>query len=106
MRSTPKDLVNMVSAFNRGDIVSSNMVENILEVPFPEASETQALGWEWIEYDGHKAYSHGGAINGFESFLVHFVDANLTVALMVNRDQYDYTSSTTYAVADLFLDKN
>lgn len=104
MRSTPQDLVNMVSALNKGKLLNPDTIDLMLTVPFPNASKQQALGWEWIDYKGHKAFSHSGAINGFESYLLHLVEPQITIALMVNRDNYDHTSSTTYKVLDLFLD--
>lgn len=103
MRSTPTDLVHLVIALNTDVVVDQNNREEMLSIPYPDASKTQSYGWEWIEYNGRRAFSHGGAINGFESYLVHFVESEVTVALMVNRDNYDHTASTTYRIADLFF---
>lgn len=101
MRSTPSDLVNMVSAIEKGQILSTQTKRLMLSAPFPEVAPDRAHGWRLMTYKNQATYGHGGAINGFESLLVHFIDDEITVALMVNQDDYDHTNATLYKVFDL-----
>ncbi len=101
MRTTPTDLVKMVQAVAHGKVMSEKTKALMLTVPFSQVASDRALGWRWLNHDGHKGIAHGGAINGFESFLVHFIDTDITVAVMVNQDGYDHTSDTLYSVFDI-----
>lgn len=101
MRSTPSDLVKMVSAVQAGKILSAKTRQLMYSVPFPKVAENRMIGWRKDEYKGQLTYAHGGAINGFESLLVHFTKDDITVAVMVNQDDYDHTSSTLYKVYEL-----
>ncbi len=101
MRTTPEDLVTMVQAINSGKVVNDTMRNLMLTVPFPEVANDRALGWRWLEYKGVKAFAHTGAINGFVSFLAHFVDEDITIAIMVNQDDYDYTGATSYKLLEI-----
>ena len=101
MRTTPTDLIKMVQAIDTDKIFKQQTKDLMLSTPFPKAAPDRALGWRWMERDGRKAYSHSGGINGFESFLVHFVEEDITLAVMVNQDDYDYTGSTLYALLDI-----
>jgi len=101
MRSTPTDLVNMVSAIEFGNYLKQETKQLMLNAPFKNVAADRALGWRLMEYQGVKAYGHGGAVNGFESLLVHFIEEEITIAIMVNQDDYDYTSSTLYEMYHL-----
>ncbi|MDF2178095.1 serine hydrolase [Aliiglaciecola sp. CAU 1673] len=103
MLTTPSDLVRMTSALMNGKLMQDATREKMLSVAFPEASKDQAIGWIWREYKGHRAFSHSGGINGFESFLLHLPELSISVALMVNVDDFDYTGRTTYQLLDLYL---
>ncbi|WP_205859216.1 serine hydrolase domain-containing protein [Pleionea sediminis] len=102
MITTPTDLVSMMIALNDGRLVKPKTKLLMWSIPFPKVAPDRAYGWEWISRNGIKLVSHGGAINGFESFLIHDPKRNLTVAVMVNRDGYDHTSRTTFGIFDLF----
>ena len=101
MRSTPTDLVNMVSAIEFESYLKRETKQTMLEAPFKLVAADRALGWRLMEYQGAKAYGHGGAVNGFESLLVHFIEDEITIAIMVNQDDYDFTSSTLYEMYHL-----
>lgn len=101
MRTTPTDLVVMVQAINQGKVMSEKTKKLMLSIPFPTVAADRALGWRWMEHKGRKAFVHSGAINGFESFLAHFVKDDITIALMVNQDNYDYTGETLYKVLEI-----
>ena len=103
MRSTPSDLIRLISAINKDILFSHKTKKTMFRVPFPKQAPDRALGWRVFEYKGYKGIGHGGAVNGFESFLLHLFEPDLTVAVMVNRDDYDHTSSTLYQVMDMFL---
>lgn len=103
MRTTPKDLVKMLGAIQSGKIINEETRDLMFSVPFTKAASERALGWRVYQYKNYQGVGHGGAINGFESFVLHLFEPQLTVAVMVNKDDYDYTSSTLYKVADLFL---
>ena len=103
MRSTPSDLIRLISAINKDILFSPKTKKTMISVPFPKQAPERALGWRVYQYKGYKGIGHSGAVNGFESFLVHLFEPNLTVAVMVNRDDYDHTSSTLYQVMDMFL---
>ena len=91
----------MVSAIQAGNIMSDKTRNLMFSVPFPKVAADRMIGWRKDNYKGQVTYLHGGAVNGFESFLVHFTEDDITVALMVNQDDYDYTSSTLYKVYKL-----
>ena len=101
MRTTPTDLVLMVQAINHGKFMNPQTRSLMLTVPFLGAAGDRALGWRWLEHEGQKAFGHSGAINGFESYLAHFVEDDITVAVMVNQDNYDHTGGTLYKVLEL-----
>jgi len=101
MRSTPTDLVKMVSAIEFDDYLTHQTKQLMLSAPYKEVAIDRALGWRLMEYQGAKAYGHGGAVNGFESLLVHFIEEEITIAVMVNQDDYDFTSSTLYEMYHL-----
>lgn len=101
MRTTPEDLVVMVQGINQGKVLNDSTRKLMLTVPFTEVAKDRALGWRWLDHNGSKAFAHSGAINGFESFLAHFVEEDITIAVMVNQDNYDYTGDTLYHVLAL-----
>lgn len=105
MLSTPTDLVSMVNAITQDKILKPKTLELMWSIPMPNVSPLQAYGWEWINSRGIRAVSMDGAINGFESFLIHIPKNNVTVAFMVNQDGYDYTGRTTLDIAEMFMKK-
>ena len=105
MRTTPSDLVKMLAAINSETLLTARTRAQMFTAPFPDVASQRALGWRTYRYKNMNGIGHSGAINGFESFLLHLFDVDLTVAFMVNKDHYDHTSSTLYQVADLFLNQ-
>lgn len=101
MRTTPTDLVNMVLAIQDNKIFNEQTKALMLSVPFPKTAPDRALGWRYLERKGQLGFLHTGGINGFESFLMHFLKDDITIAVMVNQDDYDYTGSTLYSLFDL-----
>lgn len=103
MLSTPTDLVNMVVALNQGKVLKPETKELMWSIPLQKIAASQTYGWEWINFRNIRAVSMDGAINGFESLLLYVPEGDVTVALMVNQDDYDFTGRTTLDIAEMFL---
>lgn len=44
------------------------------------------FGWEVLQIGGHRLYQHGGAWQGFTTFIARYVDDGLTVIVLTNLD--------------------
>ncbi|MET1257074.1 serine hydrolase domain-containing protein [Aliikangiella maris] len=105
MLSTPTDLVKMVIALNQGRLLKTTTKELMWSVPFPKIADFQAYGWEWIERKNIRGVTMDGQINGFESLILYIPQHKMTVAMMVNQDNYDYTGRTGFGIAELFINQ-
>jgi CubicO group peptidase (beta-lactamase class C family) len=45
------------------------------------------FGWELNEFHGHRLVQHGGAWQGFTSYITRFIDDKVTVAVLANRSR-------------------
>ena len=52
-------------------------------------SHPYGFGWELGSFRGHRMVSHSGGLPGFRAHLARFVDANLTIIVLMNLDDVD-----------------
>jgi D-alanyl-D-alanine carboxypeptidase len=60
------------------------------------------LGWQLGSLGGHRQVHHGGGLPGFQAEFARFVDASLTIAVLVNLDDAD-VESIALGIAALYL---
>jgi hypothetical protein len=48
------------------------------------ATKDYGFGWHLAEYRGHRLVFHGGAWQGFKSFIIRFLDTKLTIVFLAN----------------------
>ncbi|HEU4698890.1 MAG TPA: serine hydrolase domain-containing protein [Gemmatimonadales bacterium] len=89
--STPRELVRWMRALREGKVVSAasyrRMItaEGAARTPSPgDTSMHYGFGLFTRAIHGHRAVEHGGAINGFGSFLADFPDDSVTIAVLAN----------------------
>lgn len=78
--STVEDLARWDRALDRQELISPESYEAL----FAPARDDFACGWVVRDREGHREQSHGGAINGFMSFVARYPDDDLFVAVLAN----------------------
>lgn len=89
--STPRELVTWARALRAGKVVSAESFRRMITPEgagvTPSAADT-AFHYGFAEFlrpiHGHRSIGHGGAINGFGSFLADFPDDSVTIAVLAN----------------------
>jgi CubicO group peptidase (beta-lactamase class C family) len=78
--STTEDLLRWVQGVFGGKLLSPASLQK-MTTPF---KETYACGLGVRTINGHKIISHGGGIEGFQTFLAYYPDDRLTVVVLAN----------------------
>lgn len=84
--STVGDLIDWTRLLHTGGVVSAGSLRQ-MTTPTPLASGDTApygFGLALDELEGHRKIAHGGGIQGFTSYLSHYPDDALTVAVLTN----------------------
>lgn len=91
MCSTVGDLVRWTERLHGGDVVSPSSLAAMTTPTVLTSGDTTSYGFGLGlgELDGHRKVSHGGGINGFTSYLAHYPDDGLTVAVLTNSGSGD-----------------
>ena len=91
MCSTVGDLVRWTEGLHDGDVVSPSSLGAMTTPAVLTSGDTTSYGFGLGlgELEGHRRVSHGGGINGFTSFLAHYPDDGLTVAVLTNSGSGD-----------------
>ena len=89
--STASDLVAWDIALRAGRVVRPETYEE-MTLPFllEDARETEyGFGLFLADRDGRPCVSHGGGIKGFNSFLAHYPEHGVTIAVLSNSEGFD-----------------
>jgi uncharacterized protein YneR len=78
--STTEDLLRWEQALFGGKILSASSLQKMTK-PF---KEDYACGLQVETVKGRKVISHGGAIEGFNTFLAYYPDSKITVVVLAN----------------------
>lgn len=78
--STTQDLLLWQENLFGGKIISSQSLNKMIQ-PF---KNTYGLGVSIQSEDGHPAITHGGGINGFNTFMIYFPEDKLTIIVLAN----------------------
>jgi len=80
------DLIRWTEALHAGEVVSPESLERMTTPTELASGETEAYGFGLGlgELEGHRKVAHGGGINGFSTYLSHYPDDGLTVAVLTN----------------------
>lgn len=84
--STVGDLITWTRALHGGDVVSASSLEQMTTPTRLADGQSRGYGFGLGlgERGGHRYVSHGGGINGFISYLAHYPDDDLTIAVLTN----------------------
>lgn len=84
--STVGDLVTWTEALHGGGVVSDASLQQMTTPTVLNDGQTADYGFglSLSERDGHRMVAHGGGINGFISFLSHYPDDDVTIAVLTN----------------------
>ena len=63
------------------------------------------FGWFIIKVNGHKIIEHGGAWEGFGTYIARYVDDEMTIVVLENRDGSDKTGVHAHIIAGLLNPK-
>ncbi len=102
--STVEDLAKWDLAVAAGKLLKPTSWELTFKPVELKGGKTHPYGYGWAlgEHRGRKTVSHGGSITGFRSHLGRYVEARLTVIVLVNQDGYD-VQALQRRIADLLL---
>lgn len=78
--STTEDLLRWEQGLFGGKLLSAASLKK-MTTPF---KNNYAFGLEVRDAGGHKVIEHGGAINGFSTYLTYFPDEKLTIVVLSN----------------------
>jgi hypothetical protein len=78
--STIQDLLHWQEELFEGNIISSQSLNKMIQ-PF---KNTYGLGVSIQSLNGHRAITHGGGINGFNTFMIYFPEDKLTIIILAN----------------------
>lgn len=81
--SQPEDLLIFIEALFSGEIVSSESIAQMQEI-----KDGYGRGLFSFPFEERTSYGHPGGIDGFVSFLAHFPEEDLSIALCSNGDNY------------------
>lgn len=82
--ATPGDLVKFADALLSGKIVSNQNLELM-----KKRNGNHGMGLSRLQYDHILAYGHEGLLEGFNTFMYHFTEQNITMALTSNGTNFD-----------------
>jgi D-alanyl-D-alanine carboxypeptidase len=102
--STVQDLARWDAVWE-ADRVLSDASRRQMTTPVTLAdgsSHGYGFGWHVGVVHGHKAMFHGGGLPGFAAQYIRFVDARLTIAILLNMDDAD-DQSIVHGVAAIHL---
>lgn len=97
---TLDDMVRWNAALDTGKLLKRSSLEQMW-TPVELASgdtEDYGFGWAFSEANGYWVIEHGGAWQGFRSFIGRFVDRRLSVIVLANLDAAD-VDTIAYEVA-------
>ena len=89
IRSTAGDLIKWTAALHGGRVLSAASYKEMttpVKVSAQKESPNYGFGLGTAPLQGHAAFSHGGAIDGFQANLDYFVKEQLTIVVLVNTD--------------------
>ena len=78
--STTQDLLRWQEKLFGGKVISSQSLNKMIQ-PF---KNTYGFGVSIQSLDGHEAITHGGGINGFNTFMIYFPEDKLTIIILAN----------------------
>lgn len=78
--STTQDLLQWQEKLFEGKIISPQSLNKMIQ-PF---KNSYGLGVSIQSFNGHKAITHGGGINGFNTFMIYFPEDKLTIIVLAN----------------------
>ena len=78
--STTQDLLHWQEKLFEGKVISPQSLNKMIQ-PF---KNTYGFGVSIQSLDGHKAITHGGGINGFNTFMIYFPEDKLTIIVLAN----------------------
>ena len=78
--STTQDLLHWQEKLFGGKVISPQSLNKMIQ-PF---KNTYGFGVSIQSLDGHKAITHGGGINGFNTFMIYFPEDKLTIIVLAN----------------------
>lgn len=86
--STVEDLLEWRRALFAGRVVSP---EGLGKMTTPvtlnnDSTTTYGYGLAVGEFEGHREIAHGGGINGFNTFMAHYPDDDVTVVVLANTE--------------------
>lgn len=82
--STPSDLTKFADALFNGKLVSSKDLELMKTI-----KDNYGMGLFKVPFNELLGYGHTGGIDGFSSFMYHFADNNVSVAMTSNGTNFD-----------------
>ena len=78
--STTQDLLIWQEKLFERKIISSESLNKMMQ-PF---KNSYGFGVSIQPFDGHKAITHGGGINGFNTFMIYFPEDKITIIVLAN----------------------
>lgn len=78
--STTQDLLQWQEKLFEGKMISPQLLKKMTQ-PF---KNVYGLGVSVQSFDGHKAITHGGGINGFNTFMIYFPEDKITIIVLAN----------------------
>lgn len=78
------DLARLVHALSRGELFSGEALETMLTPPSIGENNSDAMGWETVEIDGHRIHFASGASAGYVSMLFWDPANDIVVVLLSN----------------------
>lgn len=97
---TLDDMVRWENALESGKLLKRRSLEQMWTLLELENGETEdyGFGWAFGATNGYRVIEHGGAWQGFRSFIGRFVDRRLTVIVLANLAEAD-VDTIAYDVA-------
>lgn len=95
--STSSDLNHYFECLFNGAILSKKSLEKMLMF-----KNGFGLGFERFSYNDRIGYGHGGKIDGFSSFAIHFPNEKMTISILTNSDYANFTDLVSGIVGVFF----
>ncbi len=93
--SNPTDMVVFINALFNNKLITVNSLETMTKV----SKDPYCSGIMTLKKDGQTIFGHGGAIDGFQSFLLCVPESKISIAVTTNASNYN-----THAIAFHGLD--
>ena len=103
-RSTPIDLVKMMTGYTNG-FISKEVVQEMFKSHQLKNNKKTNVGIVWrSSYDafGNKVLEHAGSWRGARTVIVHYPKEQLNIAIMINADCPIFIEETAHNFAQLF----